>query len=311
MPQCRTQIRPRTPRSDLPECGVHQIKVPWADPAARRTLPLVAHAIEVLQVARSTTQVCDLFSICWSSVDSVMKRAFQRGLERKEIEEIPRVDIDEKSFRVRHFDITTLCDLDKGWVIEVVEGRIEEKSFELLKRPSPKARASIIAVALAKWQAFLNGMKSVLPHSAIVHDRFDISRHVNDSVTEVRTEEHNMLLVRGDERLKGTRNLWLWNEEILNDEQYLCLLNIRDRGFKASKVWLANEVVRFFSELPWHWDAAKEYFVGWFRHTSYFKLAPIKKVDCMLRGHLNNLLTWGSTPSPLLSARGSTAKSNP
>jgi len=106
MLQYETRIRARIPRCECPECGVHQIKVPWAEPNARFTLLFEAHAIEVLQAARSTTQACDLLGIGWSTADAIMKRAVQRGMERRETEEIPRVGMDEKSFRARHRYIT-------------------------------------------------------------------------------------------------------------------------------------------------------------------------------------------------------------
>lgn len=292
MLQYETRIRARIPRCDCPECGVHQIKVPWAKPSARYTLLFEAHAIEVLQAARSITQACDLLGIGWSTADAIMKRAVQRGLERREIEDLPRVGMDEKSFRTLHRYITTLCDLDRGRVLEVVEGRTEEKAVDLLRSLSPKARESIQAVALDMWPAFLNAVKSVLPHAAIVHDRFHISKHLNEGVNKVRAEEHKKLLAKGDDRLKGTRNLWLWNEENLSDEQYLSFRDIKDSELKTSKAWLIKESFRFFWEFPTHRGAAKEYFDEWYRHTIHSKLEPMKKVARMLKSHLGNLLTW-------------------
>ena len=93
-------------------------------------------------------------------------------------------------------------------------------------------------------------------------------------------------------RLKGTRNLWLWNEDNLSDEQYLSFRDIKDSELKTSKAWFIKESFRYFWEQPDHRDAAKEYFKEWYRHAIYSKLAPMKKVARMLKSHLANVLTW-------------------
>ena len=55
---------------------------------------------------------------------------------------------------------------------------------------------------------------------------------------------------KGDERLKGTRNPWLWNEEVLGDEQYAGFAESKDAELKTSRAWLIKEAVRYFWKLP-------------------------------------------------------------
>gem|GEM_PF-5522390 len=119
-----------------PECGVRQIRVPWAAPKARFTILFEAHVIEVLHAARSTSQACELPGIGWSTADSIMIRAVQRSLECRRAKELLRLGMDGKSFRAHHRYITSLCDFDRGRVLEVVEGRTEEKAVELLQKAS-------------------------------------------------------------------------------------------------------------------------------------------------------------------------------
>ena len=54
--QLKTVLRARIPGADCPVHGPQTIRVPWADPMARFTLAFEAHAIDVLENARSTTQ---------------------------------------------------------------------------------------------------------------------------------------------------------------------------------------------------------------------------------------------------------------
>ena len=65
-------------------------------------------------------------------------------------------------------------------------------------------------------------------------------------MNKVSAEEHKKLLARGDDRLKGTRNLWLWNEDNLSDEQYLSFGDIKDRELTTSKAWFIKESFRCF-----------------------------------------------------------------
>ena len=54
--QLKTVLRARIPGADCPVHGPQTIRAPWADPMARFTLAFEAHAIDVLENARSTTQ---------------------------------------------------------------------------------------------------------------------------------------------------------------------------------------------------------------------------------------------------------------
>ena len=62
-----------------------------------------------------------------------MKRAVERGLLRRNEEEIPWLGMDEKSFRKGHNYISVLNDLEEGRVIEVREGRSSEVAEKLLE----------------------------------------------------------------------------------------------------------------------------------------------------------------------------------
>jgi len=104
--QLKTVLRARVPRADCPEHGPQTIRVPWADPMARFSLAFEAHAIDVLENARSTTQACELLKIGWATADRIMARGVARGLERRTLEDLSRVGMDEKSFLKRHRYIT-------------------------------------------------------------------------------------------------------------------------------------------------------------------------------------------------------------
>jgi transposase len=290
--QYETFLRSKVPRANCPECGIQTMKTPWSEPGTRYTLMFEAHAVAVIEGARSLVQACELLGIGWSRANTIMKRAVARGLERRKLEELPRAGIDEKSFRKRHSYVTTLNDLDNGRVIEVVEGRKEADADRLWEGIGEDVRQTVQAVAMDMWPAFENATVRAVPGVAIVHDRFHISKHLNGGVNKVRSEEHRKMMSQGDDRLKGTRNIWLWNEENLSDKQYASFKEVKDAELKTSRAWLIKESFRFFWDLPKDEKAAREYFKDWYRHTIYSKLEPMKKVARMIKEHLENIVTW-------------------
>ena len=294
--QLKTVLRARVPRADCPVHGPQTIRIPWADPMARFTLAFEAHAIDVLENARSTTQACELLKIGWATADRIMERGVARGLGRRQLEDLSRVGMDEKSFLKGHRYITALNDLDRGRVLEVVEGRTEEDAVALWNRIPAANRTTIKAVAMDMWQAFENAARRMVPGAEIVHDKFHIAKHLNDGVNRVRVEEHRRLLREGDDRLKGTRWFWLRAEDSLTDAQYGSFRDIKDAALKTSKAWFIKEAFRFFWVVPKTAGEAEEYFDEWYRHTIHSRIEPMKKVARMLKERLGNVVTWWRHP---------------
>ena len=259
---------------------------------ARFTLAFESHAIDVLEHA----QACELLKISWAAADRIMERGVARGLKRSKLEELSRVGMDEKSFLKGHRYITALNDLDRGRVLEVVEGRTEEDALALWGKLPETSRSTIKAIAMDMWQAFENAARRVVPGAEIVHDKFHIAKHLNDGVNRVRTEEHRRLLREGDDRLNGTRWFGLRAEDNLTDSQYESFRDIKDAALKTSKAWFIKEAFRFFWVVPKNSAEAEEYFEEWYRHTIYSKLEPMKKVARMLKQRLGNVVTWWRHP---------------
>ena len=124
--QFETLLRCRVPRSDCPEHGVKTLRVPWAEPGSRFTLLFERFAIEVLLASRSLTQAKDLLSLHWDSLQAIMERAVERGLQRRECEHLRHLGLDEKSFLKGQSYISLLNDLEESRVLEVTEGRSKE-----------------------------------------------------------------------------------------------------------------------------------------------------------------------------------------
>ena len=129
--QFTTLIRARTPRANCPEHGVKTMKVPWAVPQGRFTLLFERFAVDVLLASASVSQACALLGIGWDTAQEIMRRAVERGLERRQLEGLRYLGMDEKSFKRGQSYITLLTDLDESRVLDVVAERTVEASDQL------------------------------------------------------------------------------------------------------------------------------------------------------------------------------------
>jgi transposase len=289
--QFETLIRARTPRSECPEHGVKTMRVPWAAPQGRFTLHFEGFAIEVLLACASVKQACELLGIGWESAHELMKRAVERGLERRQLDHLKYLGLDEKSFKRGHSYISLLTDLEASRVLEVVADRTAAATDALWETLTVEQKASIEAVAVDMWEPFLQTIQKQVPEADIVHDKFHVAKYLGEAVDKVRRQEHKELLAEGDETLKGTRQLWLYNPQNFSAEQREEFSGLKDLQLKVARAWAAKELFSKFwqyQEAGW----ARRFFKDWFGWVSRSRLKPMIDVARMLKRHLENLLTY-------------------
>jgi transposase len=274
------------------EHGVKSIDIPWAGKSSRFTLLFEAFAIRVLLAARSIEEARKLLGLNWHQVNEIKKRAVARGLVRRDEDPIRYIGIDEKQFRRGHSYISSLVDLKGSRVLEVVEDRTEASCRNLLETGLSEAqRVRVEAAALDMWPAFANAVEALLPDAAIVHDRFHISQHLTEAVDKVRRRENKQLIKQGDHRLKGSRYMWLVNDENLDERFQEAFAALKHSDLKVARAWAIKELFRDF------WDYATRgwghrHFNKWYSWAIRSRLEPIKKVARMLKRHLENLLNY-------------------
>lgn len=289
--QFETVIVARVPRSRCREHGVKTIAVPWAERGSRFTLLFERFALEVLRASRSLSQGCALLGLDWDAMQRIMDRAVGRGLARRELAAVPEVGLDEKSFGAGQSYIALLSDLQRSRVLEVVEGCDQAAGQSLWRSLPPEQRAQVEAVALDMAPAFIAATRAEVPQAALVHDKFHIAKHLNEAVDKVRRQENKELLAAGDERLKGTRQLWLFNPRHWSAEQAADFARLKWSGLRVARAWAIKEL---FSKLwLYRYEAsARKFFKNWFAWAVRSRLPAIRKVARMIQRHLENILTY-------------------
>ena len=289
--QFTTLIRARTPRSDCPEHGVKTMSVPWAAPQGRFTLLFERFAVEVLLASASVSQACELLGMSWDTAQEIMRRAVERGLERRQLEDLKHLGMDEKSFKRGQSYVTLLTDLDESRVLDVVEERTTEAADRLWETLSPEQKQTVEAVAVDMWEPFIQTIQKQVPDADIVHDKFHVSKYLGEAVDKVRRQEHKELMAQGDETLKGTRQLWLYNPQNFSPDQAEEFSALKDLQLKVARAWAAKELFSKFWEYQEEgW--ARRFFKDWFGWVSRSRLKPVVEVAQMLKRHLDNLLTY-------------------
>lgn len=292
--QFTTLLCARVPRV---ECGVHGVKtvrVPWAEPGSRFTLLFERLAIAWLKEA-TPTAVARRLGLSWDEAHGIMQRAVRRGLERRSSAPVlvARVGIDEKSFLKRHQYVSVVVDLDRPRVLHVADDRKAESLVPYFQSLTEQERDGITAVAMDMWEPYRKTVRDQVPDAdaKIVFDKFHVLKHVNDAVDMVRKTESRVLASAGDTTLKRTKYSWLKNPKNFTRKAWREFQALRDSTLKSARAWAMKESLRRL------WDykyigAARTFFKGWYWWATHSRLAPMIKVARMLKGHLENILTY-------------------
>ena len=305
--QFETVLRARVPRCACAKCGVKTIPVPWADKHSRFTLMFEAFAIRVLQACSSVKQGAELLGLNWESVQTILARAVARGLAHRNIAQVEHVGLDEKSFGHGQSYVSMMYDLDGARVLEVVEDRTQAAAENLWKTLPESQREKIQAVAMDMSSAYEQATRQFAPQAEIVHDKFHVSKHLNEALDQVRRTENKDLQSRQDNRLKRTRQLWLFAEHNLTDQHIARFGDLRDSDLKTARAWALKENFRWFWTYQYA-GRAKTFFQEWYGWACRSRLPPIIKVAKMLHRRLDNLLTYMRHPITNAVAEGFNSK---
>ncbi len=97
--QFKTRLVAQVPRIHCKSHGIKSLQVPWADTQARFTHLFERFAIDVLSACSNKTQAAKLLGLSWDEAHHIQSRAMKRGVDRRSVEEVKHLGIDEKSFR--------------------------------------------------------------------------------------------------------------------------------------------------------------------------------------------------------------------
>ncbi|HUP22882.1 MAG TPA: ISL3 family transposase [Thermoanaerobaculia bacterium] len=231
--------------------------------------------------------------LSWDQVDGIIQRGVKRGLVRRDSAPLPtatNLGVDETSFQRRHEYVTTVADCTAtGRVLHVADGRGREALADFLEERPEAWLESVQTIAMDMWGPYISAARAHLPrpHETIAFDRFHVLKLLSDAVDQVRRQESRELRAQGDERLKGTRFLWLRHPDRLNEEQLSRFAHLRDSSLKTARAWAIRELaIRLWERAPR--EDLEEAWGMWYSWAIRSRLAPIKRSARTIRHYL-----WG------------------
>ena len=294
--QLETIITASLPRTRCPDCGVKTVAVPWAEPHGRFTLLFESFALRVLKMAASQKAAADLLKLDWHTAQEVMARGVQRGLGRRDVSQVRGVGMDEKSFKRGQSYVSILTEADADGteprVLEVVPERTAAAGALLLEQAlGAGGCAALETVAMDMSAGYENAVKRLAPQAWIVHDRFHVMKLLNDAVDQVRRAEHKAWKKDGDNRLAGTRYLWLRSPASIGEEQAESFEKLRRSKSRTARAWGLKELFREVYEAP-GFEAAYALYRRWRGWALRSRITPMKKVAQTIHRRWLRVLWW-------------------
>jgi transposase len=234
-----------------------------------------------------------ILGITWDEAHHLMRRAVKRGLIRRS-KKVPRyMGVDEKSIARGHRYATLVTDLDRGTVIEVAEDRKMTSLMMCLGGFTMKELRRVDAVAMDMWEPYVQSLRTLMPGAGekIVFDRFHIIGHMNEAVDLVRRRESRALRLDGNNRLVGSKHLWLYGIENLPGRYEEQFSHLRKANLKTARAWAIKEMLRSLWKRPSE-EAGRRWWKRWDSWATRSRLAPVRRVAEMLKRHLPNVLSY-------------------
>jgi transposase len=293
--QFKTFIRADVPVVLCAEHGSQTVAVPWAEKYGRFSRLFERLAIDVLREC-SVSAACALLRVSWDEADGIKQRAVARGLLRKQAQPVTRLGVDEKSAGRGQNYVTVVANLEPGCAatVEYVgDGRKQEALDAYWRQVPAKHRAAVEAVAMDLWEPYFNSTMAYVPEARdkIVHDPYHLGQMLSQAVDQVRKTEHRVLAAAGDDRLTGTKYVWLYGWENLPPQHQERFDQLRGQRLKTSRAWALKEMFRDF----WASETVAEgraFFGRWYSWAIRSRLEPIKRVARSFKEHLDNVLTY-------------------
>jgi len=288
--QFQTILVAKVPRVDCPTHGVRQIRVPWAEEGSQFTAMFEALAIDWLRES-NTAAVARLLGLSWDEVHGIMHRAVERGLARRELRLPTGIGVDETSFQKRHEYVTVVCDRSEGTVLHVADGRSKQALSNFYRQFSAESLAALDTISMDMAKPYIQATRDCVPAAdeKIAFDKFHVAQHLGEAVDKVRREENKALVLAGDDRLKGSKYLWLQNPNFMSQDRRKCLDSLKSTVLRTARAWAIKEAAMELWDYA-NWGRAQTAWLRWYGWAIRSRLEPVKKVARMVKTHLGGIL---------------------
>ena len=174
------------------------------------------------------------------------------------------------------------------------EKRDQKRLESYCKQFTLKERKLVKCVAMDIYGPYIAATKAYIPEAKkkIAFDRYHVMRLVVDAMDKVRKQEHRFLAEQGNEIVKRTKYLWLWNIENIPEYRKAEFDSLRSPDLKVCRARAIKDNLRQL------WDYRKQSWMRKYYTRRYFlathsRLKPMINAAKSLKSHLDNIVTYG------------------
>jgi transposase len=282
-------IHARVPRVKLPNGKVKLISTPWEGLSNGFTLLFEALVMQLCQ-AMPVNRVAQITKTSDDKLWDMLERYIDSAREQENFENIEAIGLDETSRAKGHEYITLFVDLQERRTLFITEGKdnLTVARFAYDFQNHNGSIKNIKDVSCDMSPAFIKGVTENLPDATITFDKFHILKLVNEAVDTVRKGE-----VGTNKLLKGTRYIWLKNENNLTAKQKAKLDELSISSMN-SQTMRAYNIRQSFQEI---YQASTQdefitYLNKWYFWATHSRLSPIVKVAKTIKRHWDGIVQW-------------------
>jgi len=280
-------------RVNCKNCGIIAEQVPWSDGKNHLTrvyMQYLAHWAKKL----SWKEVAISFKTSWEKVFKSVEYIVSWGLEKRELNDITAIGVDEVQWHKGHKYLTLVYQINAGSVrlLWIGKERTEKTFSEFFDFLGERKTKLLQFVCSDMWKPYLKMIKQKAPDALNILDRFHIVARLNKALDEVRAQEHRQLKEDGYEPvLTKSRWLLLKRKENLTTKQSAKLSELLKYNLKSVRGYLLKEDFQQF----WNYSSALwagKFLDSWTTKVMRSQIAPLKKQAKSLRYHKELILNW-------------------
>ena len=234
-------LHARVPRIKLPDGKIKLVEVPWAKEGSSFTLLFEAYTAMLVKRGMSQSGAGRYVQESYKVVQRIIKTLVITALREQPLDPVKELGVDETSTKKGHKYFTVLTDRERKKVVGISEGKSESSLVEALGemefRGASKEKVRCTTMDMSK--SYIKGVKTHLPQSQIVFDRYHIAAMMNKVVDETRKKEQREYM-----ELKKTRYLWLKNHNNLTVGQQEKITYLEESYPTIGKVYRFKEMLR-------------------------------------------------------------------
>lgn len=278
--------------------GIKTIEVPWARAGSGFTLLMEAMIVMLCQTGMTVAEAARTVTETAHRLWRVLFHHVDQAHAAMDLSGVVQLTVDETSVRRGHEYVTVVCEpgaygtKHPTRVLVVTEGKDAQALAQARQKLEERGLdpKQVKEVCADMSPAYAKGVASEFPKARLVFDFFHVVGLLTSAVDTVRRRES----VQFPNLLKGTRYLWLKNEENLTEEQrahrrQLCRSNLQTAKayrhlFAFQDLLKATDVTEAVSGLKW-----------WYNWVCHSRLPEMIAVAKSVKKHWDGIVAYLET----------------